>query len=75
LNVLPALRLRNWRFDAGLFAFDLYGEPGAEVFIQVSSNLTDWTPIATNTLGAAPMHFTDPQSAQFPQRFYRLVKP
>jgi len=33
------------------------------------SNLADWTPIATNVLG------TDPQSAQFPQRFYCVLMP
>lgn len=39
------------------------------------TNFADWTPVATNVLGSDPILFTDPQSSQFPRRFYRLFKP
>jgi len=36
-----------------------------------STNLVTWTVLATNTLGASPVHFSDPGSTNFQQRFYR----
>jgi len=30
-----------------------------------------WTALATNTLGAGPLHFSDPGSTNFQRRFYR----
>jgi hypothetical protein len=63
----------NWSADQ--FKLSLVGEPGRVVVVQASTNLVDWTPIATNTLGSAPLPFSDPDSALFHQRFYRLQKP
>jgi len=62
-------------WSAGHFKLSLVGEPGRAVVVQASTNLAVWTPIATNTLGSAPLLFNDPDSALFPQRFYRLQKP
>jgi uncharacterized delta-60 repeat protein len=62
-------------WTAGHFKLSLVGELGRVVVVQASTNLADWTPIATNTLGSAPLLFSDPDSALFPQRFYRLRKP
>jgi hypothetical protein len=45
------------------------------VVVEASTNLANWTPIATNVLGSTPTPFSDPQSAQFSRRFYRLLMP
>lgn len=36
------------------------------------SGLRTWMPVQTNTLGAVPLTFTDPQPANLATRFYRL---
>jgi hypothetical protein len=59
----------------GCFSFQINGEPGWTVVVQASTNLVDWTPIATNVLGSAPLPFHDPDNTQFRGRFYRLAKP
>jgi hypothetical protein len=43
------------------------------VVIEASPNLRTWTPLQTNTLGAAPLSFSDTQAALFSTRFYRLM--
>jgi hypothetical protein len=58
----------------GYSSFQMTGEPGWTVVVQASTNLVNWTPVATNVLGSIPTPFSDPESAQFSQRFYRLVK-
>ena len=62
-------------WSADQFKLSLVGELGRVVVVQASTNLVNWTPIATNTLGSAPLLFSDPDSALYPQRFYRLHKP
>ncbi|PWU18269.1 MAG: hypothetical protein C5B50_09575 [Verrucomicrobia bacterium] len=60
-------------FGAGLnqFGFDIGGSSHRLIVVEASTNFVSWTALATNTLGAAPLHFTDPAWANFPQRFYR----
>jgi hypothetical protein len=41
------------------------------VVVEASTNLVSWMALATNTLGAAPLRFNDPDWTNFPQRFYR----
>jgi hypothetical protein len=63
------------RWAGGQITFNPVGLPGGTVVIEASTNLVNWTPIATNVLGSTPTPFSDPQSAQFSRRFYRLLKP
>jgi uncharacterized delta-60 repeat protein len=56
----------------GEFGFSAGGPSGLTVVIDASTDLRTWTPLRTNTLGAAPLSFSDPQSALFRTRFYRL---
>jgi len=67
--------MEQQRWSGGQFHLNLVGELGRTVVVEASTNLSDWTPIATNFLGSDPIPFTDPQSAQYPKRFYRLFKP
>ena len=51
----------------------LSGTTGQKQIIQVSSNLFNWTPVATNSSGTNLFQFTESNPLQFPQRFYRAV--
>jgi len=43
--------------------------------MEIPTNLVDWAPTLTNTAAIGPLYFHDPDSAQFPYRFYRAVIP
>lgn len=60
--------LRQPRADGGFFSFQLE-DPGTWI-IEVSTNLSQWNPIATNP---APFTFTDPQPMTLSNRFYRVL--
>ena len=69
----PALAFSDMRYSAnGQFGFRTWGPAGMALVIEASPDLRTWTPLQTNTLGAAPLSFSDPQAARFPTRFYRL---
>jgi hypothetical protein len=65
----------NFGFIGGQFGFKLSGPAGQLVVVEVSTNLVNWLPIWTNTLGPVTNSFSDPQSGSFSQRFYRAVTP
>ena len=44
---------------------------GQGVVIESSLDLQHWTAVQTNAFGAAPLYFSDPQSAFSGARFYR----
>jgi hypothetical protein len=53
------------------FGFDITGGSNQVVVVEASTNLVSWTALATNTLGATPLHFIDPYWTNSQQRFYR----
>ena len=53
------------------FGFDITGESSLTVLIEASTNLANWTPLATNRLAGSPLRFNDPASANLPHRSYR----
>jgi hypothetical protein len=55
----------------GQFNLNLVGELGRAAVIEGSTNLVNWTALATNLLGDSPCCFSDPASTNFPARFYR----
>ena len=59
------------RWSAGQINLNLVGELGRTVVIEASTNLVNWTALATNLLGASPCCFIDPGSTNSPARFYR----
>jgi len=59
----------------GCFGFNVQGQMGKVVLIEVSTNLVDWLPLQTNILGGVPWYFSDPDTASFNHRFYRAVTP
>ncbi len=69
----PPLAISDILYSAnGQFGFRAGGPAGQVVVIEASTDLRTWTPLQTNTLGAALLSFSDPQAALFPTRFYRL---
>jgi len=58
--------------SGGQFGFNLSGSAGLVVIIEASTDLKNWVPIQTNALVNGQVHFTDPHSALFPKRFYRV---
>ena len=59
-------------FRSNRFGFKLSGSAGQVVIVEASANLISWTPVATNSLGATPVYFSEPYSGNLPKRFYRL---
>jgi uncharacterized delta-60 repeat protein len=60
-------------FGANGFGFDLSGTAGQVVVVECSTNLVNWLPLRTNTLGAGPWYFSDPaaKSKGIGHKFYR----
>jgi hypothetical protein len=60
-------------FTNGTFGFNVYSPPESNVVIQGSSDLRAWVPLQTNTVSNGLLHYSDPQSAAVPHRFYRAL--
>jgi endonuclease/exonuclease/phosphatase family metal-dependent hydrolase len=68
----PAV-LSSPAYAGNQFQFTVTGTTGSNYIVQVSTNLSDtanWISIRTN---AAPFIFSEPNAANFGQRFYRAV--
>jgi hypothetical protein len=57
----------------GQFGFWINGNTGPDYTIQVSTNLTSWTPVITNSSPALPFFWADPNSFSNPFLFYRVI--
>ncbi len=55
------------------FQFTVEGWPGQTIVVQASTNLAQWVSLSTNRLNGALFTFTDLDSPNHPQRFYRAV--
>ena len=60
-------------FMGGAWNMTVSGPPGFDYTIQASTNLADWTPLDTRVSPALPISWSDPASADFPRRFYRVL--
>ena len=69
-TVPAAARLTPAMLSAGQFAFTVSGTAGCNYVVQVSTNLSNWSPMATNV---PPFTFVDPNASNFSRRFYRAV--
>ena len=59
--------------DQGQFGFTLNGADGDTYYVQVSTNLTDWSTITNFTLSGNSIYIED-DSATNSSRFYRAIK-
>ncbi|MFZ0828152.1 MAG: hypothetical protein WAO02_12075 [Verrucomicrobiia bacterium] len=73
-NYYPAASLKltrsAWQTNQ-MFRFRVTGTSGQRYIIQGSTNFSAWVPLQTNS--TMFYDFTDPNSATFPSRFYRVV--
>jgi uncharacterized delta-60 repeat protein len=69
---LISLNDGSFGFQSNHFGFNVNGTPGQTVVVSGSSNLVNWTPLTTNTLGLSPFYFSDPASANLTRRLYRV---
>ena len=73
---LPFLRLDSQRWlNGGKFSFRVSGNAPAGFVIQSSTNLLNWTPLATNSLTAGQFWFTNTSTPASPLKFFRAVTP
>ncbi len=56
---------------ADKFGFNINGYSNQTLVVEGSTNLLDWIPLQTNTLGSLPVTFSDSGSGLFTKRFYR----
>jgi len=70
--VIDPVRFTSQVFSNGVFNLQLLVVPGSNYVLQASTNLTDWTVIATNPATTNRMLFVDPNAANYPSRYYRF---
>jgi len=66
-----SLSLINSHFVSNVAAFSITGQSNQVVIVEASTNLVNWSPLATNILSGQPFSFSDPTPAILPRRFYR----
>jgi hypothetical protein len=55
------------------FELTVQGTVGQRLVVERTADLTDWLPVATNVVGAAPWVYLDSQALEQERRFYRAV--
>jgi hypothetical protein len=66
-----SLSLINFSVVSNQAGFNITGQSNQIVTVETSTDLVNWSPLATNTLNGHPFPFSDPIPASLPQRFYR----
>lgn len=66
----PVLMLANGSLQA-----TVTGLAGTNCVVEVSTNLTDWTPLTKLTVTNGTAQFNEPVATNFSHRFYRAVSP
>ena len=59
--------------SGGLFSLTVNGDSGPDYTLQASTNLVNWTPLLTTNSPALPFNWTDPDTANFNQRYFRVL--
>ena len=78
IKILPQIfNDRNFGIQANAFSFNFTGISNQTAIVEFSTNLAQpsWLPLQTNLLKGAPEFFSDPQSGQYPNGFYRIRSP
>src|SRR5206468_2649307 len=57
----------------GVFKLHLVDIGGRSFVLQASTNLTDWTPLFTNSSPNESFDYTDTNADKYPCRFFRVV--
>jgi hypothetical protein len=67
----------NFGVQSNQFGFAITGTPGIPITIQASTNLTigKWDPIQSCNLTNGTLFFSDPESINYPSRYYSIQFP
>jgi hypothetical protein len=67
----------SFTLTGGHFGFTIAGTSGLSVVVMACTNLSNpvWLPLSTNVLAGGSTGFTDPQSGNYPTRFYGFRAP
>lgn len=75
----PEAQTSDGSFGVGVngFGFDITGTTNIPIMVEAATNLTGapWTALQSCTLTNGSIDFSDPQSTNYPSRFYRLRSP
>ncbi len=75
-TVQPGINFTSTGFSAnGTFQLGFSGAPGGDYILQATTDLIDWTSIATNQATNNFFELVDPNATDFPYRFYRVMEP
>ena len=69
----PTTGSAGWNSSTGQFTFSIGGDSGPDYTILVSTNLKTWLPLWTNSSPVPPFIFTDTNTGNGNQRFYRVL--
>ncbi len=73
---LPVVQASDASFgvQSHRFGFSIFWASGKVVVVEAVDDLTKptWIPLSTNTLAGGNTYFSDPQSVNYPSRFYRV---
>ncbi|MGO8699486.1 MAG: chitobiase/beta-hexosaminidase C-terminal domain-containing protein [Limisphaerales bacterium] len=73
-TILPGIFFLSPEFAGGAFQMTFAGPIGSNYILQVSTNLTQWTSISTNTPATSPFTLSDPSASGALSRFYRVLQ-
>ena len=69
--LVQPLQFTSQGFSNQMFQLAFAGVPGSNYVLEASTNLTDWTPLSTNTALTNIFNLVDPKASNFLYRFYR----
>jgi hypothetical protein len=75
-TAVPVMQIEALKWLAnGAFSFEVTGSAPASVVIELSTNLTQWTPVRTSTFSSGKFYYTNTGASAAPRRFYRAETP
>jgi uncharacterized repeat protein (TIGR03806 family) len=74
LFLVQPLYFTSAAFSNNVFQLGFAGATGSNYVLQASTNLINWTPISTNTTATNLFNWFDPNAANYPDRFYRVLQ-
>ncbi len=70
INPMAPVLLTAVSYAGGQFTFSVTGPLGPDYVIRATTNLVDWTDLATNAAPVTPFNHTDVNAGLFGNRFY-----
>jgi hypothetical protein len=68
----PDIAAHTARIQSNQLSFNINWVPDTYVVVEASTNLVNWGPISTNTLGFGTNGFADATTTNYVRRFYRV---